>query len=498
MSITNKIRRLHFVEGHKVSQIAKQFGISRTTIYKYLNSKDEPKYNRSEPVSSPKLDPYKAQLTTWLEQDAKRPKRERRNAVTLYQQIQLEGYRGAYDGIQRFVKDWKSQSKSLSKQAYVPLQFAPGESCQFDWSHEQVMLAGCHVKIKVAHFRLCHSRKSYLRAYPRETQEMVFDAHIRAFEFFNGVPRKMIYDNPKTIVTTIYAGKQREFNRRFLSLMNHYLIEPVPCTPGSGWEKGQVERQVGVMRQRLFVPRVKFADMDELNQWLEQQCHRLGERPHPTCQDQTIDDLFAQEKSALRPVMSAFDGYYERTVKVRSTAMVSYDRNQYSVPCEYVGKAVSLRAYATQIIIVTDEQVIAKHPRSFGRGQMQFDPWHYLSILQYKPGALRNGAPFVDWQLPKALQTIRSLYLKRQGGDKDFVQLLLLAREHSIEPVTVACELALESGTTQLPVITNFLHRLLEPSKPTSINVVDTPVLTRLPKANTHRYDNLVTGGDHV
>ena len=494
MHICTKIRRLCLVEGHSVSDVARQFNLSRTTIYKYLDSATgEPAYHRSTPIVCPKLDAFKPQLMEWLESDATRSLRERRTAMQLFESIQLQGYQGAYDSVQRFVKAWKDQVNRSVKNAYVPLQFAPGEACQFDWSYEQVMLAGCAVKIKLAHFRLCHSRKSYLRAYPRETQEMVFDAHIRAFEFFDGIPTRMIYDNPKTIVTTIFEGKRRQFNRRFLSLMNHYLVEPVACTPAAGWEKGQVERQVGIMRQRLFVPRVKFADLEELNRWLEQRCCEMGQRPHPSDKSRNIDDVFTEEKAALRPAMTPFDGYYERIARVHSTCVVHYDRNQYSVPCQYVGQAVSVRAYATQIVVVANEAVIATHERSFGRDQTLFDPWHYVPVLEHKPGALRNGAPFANWDLPKALQTLRTAYLKREGGDKEFVQLLLLVQQHSMESVTAACEAALQAGTTQLPVIINLLHRLTEPMVTEPVNITDAPVLEVLPVANVGRYDQLCT-----
>jgi len=335
------------------------------------------------------------------------------------------------------------------------------------------------------------SSKPFLRAYPRETQEMVFDAHIRAFEYFGGIPRKLIYDNPKTIVQGVYQGKQRQFNRRFLCLMNHYLIEPVACTPAAGWEKGQVERQVGLMRQRLFTPRVKFADLDELNEWLELRCQQTGNRPHPTDKDRTIDQVFAEEKASLRPAMVAFDGYYEQMARVHSTCIVHYDRNQYSVPCDYVGKAVSVRAYADRMVVVANDETIATHPRSFARGQTCFDPWHYVPVLQYKPGALRNGAPFANWDLPKVLLDIKTKYLKRAGGDKEFVQLLLLIQQHSLEAVAMACELAMESGTSRLSVITNMLHRLTEPETSKPLSITDAPVLQTPPIANPGRYDQL-------
>ena len=101
------------------------------------------------------------------------------------------------------------------------------------------------VIVKVAHVRLCHSRMLFVRAYPRETQEMVFDAHDRAFVLFKGACGRGIYDNMKTAVETVFVGKQRLYNRRFLQMCSHYLIEPVACTPASGWEKGQVENQLG-------------------------------------------------------------------------------------------------------------------------------------------------------------------------------------------------------------------------------------------------------------
>ena len=490
METSVKIRRLCLVKKQSISSVARQFNLSRNTVRKYLKQSAPPRYERKAVPTSPKLDEHKNQLIKWLETDHQRPVRERRNAMMLYEGIQLLGYKGAYDSVQRFVKAWKNQTRSVIK-AYVPLVFAPGEACQFDWSHEQVILGGFGVKIKLAHFRLCHSRKPFLRAYPRETQEMVFDAHIRAIDYFGGVPRKMIYDNPKTIVQTVYQGKLRQFNRRFLCLMNHYLIEPIACTPAAGWEKGQVERQVGLMRQRLFSPRVKFADLDELNEWLELRCQQMGNRPHPTDKDRTVDQVFAEEKPALRPTMVAFDGYYEQMARVHSTCIVHYDRNQYSVPCDYVGKAVSVRAYADQIVVVADDQTIATHPRSFARGQTCFDPWHYVPVLQYKPGALRNDAPFVDWDLPKVLLDIKAKYLKRAGGDKEFVQLLLLIQQHSLDAVAMACELAMESGTSRLSVITNILHRLTEPEASKPLSITDAPVLRTPPIADPDRYDQL-------
>ena len=126
---------------------------------------------------------------------------------------------------------------------FIPLAFSAGEAYQFDWSYETVELGGQVQPVKVAHLRLCHSRVFLAVAYLREAQEIVFDAHWRAFQLWGGVPRRGIYDNLKTAVDLIFAGKQRQYNRRFVQMASHYLIEPVACTPASGWEKGQAGRE---------------------------------------------------------------------------------------------------------------------------------------------------------------------------------------------------------------------------------------------------------------
>ena len=232
MDIIAEIRRRYHISKESISSIARDLGISRTTR-KHLDTLEDPAYRRLNRLA-PKLGPYKDKLTEWLEADSKLPKKQRRTAKRLFDGLQEEGYEGAYDSVQRFVQVWKAQRKSSPKvkQAHVPLAFAAGEVCQFDWSEETVELGGVVQTIKVAHFRLAHSRKMFIVAYPRETLEMLLDAHNRAFEFFGGVPKQMVYDNMKAVVDMILVGKERKFNRRFLTLANHYLFEPVACTQG--------------------------------------------------------------------------------------------------------------------------------------------------------------------------------------------------------------------------------------------------------------------------
>jgi transposase len=228
-----RIRREHFLKGKTIKEIARDLKVSRNTVRKVLRS----------------------------------------------------GETGGYDAVRRYARRWSKAHGQSTAIAYVPLSFAPGEAYQFDWSHEIVVLNGATITVKVAHVRLCHSRI----AYPRETQEMVFDAHDRAFAFFKGTCVRGIYDNMKTAVETVFIGKNRLFNRRFAQMCSHYLVEPVACTPAAGWEKGQVENQVGLARQRFFTPRLRFKTYDEMNVWLIDQCVLYAKaHRHPEIADKTI------------------------------------------------------------------------------------------------------------------------------------------------------------------------------------------------------------------
>ena len=332
MDMIAEIRRRHLVSKESISSIARDLKLSRPTVRKHCQTQSEPIYQRHK-QPSPRLGAFQETLESWLGAERLLPKAQRRTARRLFEGLQVEGYRGAYDSVQRFVRRWKAaKSGPALTQAFVPLAFAPGEVCQFDWSHEHVELAGVMQTVKVAHFRLAFSRQMFVAAYPRETQEMVFDAHNRAFAFFGGAPQRMVYDNLKAVVETIFTGKERLFNRRFMTLANHYLFEPVACTPASGWEKGQVENQVGNLREWLFTPLARFSSFDALNEWLATRCRELAQRKHPATPELSVADCFVTEQAALRKITAPFDGYVEHMLRASSTCLVTLDRNRYSVP----------------------------------------------------------------------------------------------------------------------------------------------------------------------
>jgi transposase len=243
VDVIGAVRRAYFEQQLPIKEIVRTLSVSRATVRKIVRShKTEFKYARGvQPV--PKLGAWVDVLTAILEKESKLPRRERRSTQRLFEELRGHGYDGAHDSVHRFTKTWRDELARSALHAFVPLSFAPGEAFQFDWSHEMITFQGLPLVIKAAHMKLSHSRMPFVRAYFRETQELVFDAHDKAFQFYGGACRRGIYDNTsralrvdmKTAVEAIFVGKARQYNRRFLQMCSHHLIEPVACTPASGW-----------------------------------------------------------------------------------------------------------------------------------------------------------------------------------------------------------------------------------------------------------------------
>lgn len=492
VDLIGQIRRAFHDQGRGIKTIARDLGVSRGTVRKAVRGDDtEFRYERAV-QPAPRLGAFVEDLTAILEAEAALPRRERRSTQRLFEELRGRGYEGAHDSVHRFAKAWRQEQSRVPAKAYVPMSFAPGEAYQFDWSHEMITLQGLPLMVKAAHMRLSHSRMPFVRAYFRETQELVFDAHDKAFAFYGGICRRGIYDNMKTAVETIFVGKARQYNRRFLQMCSHHLIEPVACTPAAGWEKGQVENQVGNLRDHVFRPKPKVASLDELNAWLEDQCITYAKRTrHAEFKDLTIWEVFEAERPALMDLRSPFDGFVEKAVRASTTCLVMADHNRYSVDAKAAGQTVLVRTYAERVVVLFEDQVVADHPRQFRRDQVIYDPWHYIPVLLKKPGALRNGAPFKDWDLPPALAQVRAELKRHEDGDRQFVKVLGAVVDHGLEAVEAACTEALKAGICHGDVILTILARHLQPPPISSIAIPEALLLKVPPLADCARYDSI-------
>lgn len=418
VDLLSVIRRWHGRDKLSVREIARRTGLSRHTIRKYLASGiTQPQYPPRKCVR--KLDAFAETLALWLEREAGRNRKQRRNLLQLHRDLVTLGYAGSYDRVAAFARDWRQRQREAMNQAsratYVPLIFAPGEAFQFDWSEDWVRVGARPMKVQVAHFKLCHSRAFMLRAYPLQTHEMLFDAHNHCLRALGGIPRRGIYDNMKTAVDKVGHGKQRQVNARFRAMVSHFLYEADFCNPAAGWEKGQVEKNVRDARHRIWQVAPGFSDLAALNAWLEQRCQDLWQQiRHPEQSERTLAEVWAEERSTLMAMPPPFDGFVEHAKRVSPTCLIVFERNRYSVPATWANQVVSLRVYADRLVLVARSKVIAEHVRVFSRdhtspGQTCYDWRHYLAVVQRKPGALRNGAPFAT--LPISFQTLQAALL---------------------------------------------------------------------------------------
>ena len=496
MEMMGKIRRMYFRDKLSLHEITKRTGLARNTIRKWVRAPEaaQPVYQRREVFN--KLRAFHATLEQALKADSLRPKQQRRSAKALLAQIQAEGYDGGYSQLTAFIRAWRGE-QGKTPHAFVPLTFALGEAFQFDWSEEGLLIGGIYRRMQVAHLKLCASRAFWLVAYPSQGHEMLFDAHTRSFSALGGVPRRGIYDNMKTAVDRVNKGKGRTVNARFAVMCAHYLFDPDFCNVASGWEKGIVEKNVQDSRRRIWLDAQdhQFHSFEELNAWLGQRCHALwNELPHPHYSGLSVADVLELERAEMMPMPTAFDGYVERAVRVSSTCLVSVARNRYSVPCEYAGRWVSSRLYPTRVEVVADDVLIASHERLLDRDQVNYDWQHYISLIERKPGALRNGAPFAD--LPTPLRQLKHGLGRHVGGDRIMAEVLAAVPAAGLDADLVAVELVLESGTLSAEHVLNVVARLTSIEPPPS---VETHLqLKEAPLANTARYDRLRTHAQEI
>ena len=490
MEMLGRIRRMHLRDKVSLHEIAKRTGLSRNTVRSWLRTPQEvqvPTYSRTAGFS--KLSGFIAELEQSLKADALRPKRDRRTGRALFAQIKASGYAGGYTRVTDFVRAWRASAGKDIK-AFVPLKFDLGEAFQFDWSEEGMVVGGIYHRMQVSHMKLCASRAFWLVAYPSQGHEMLFDAHTRSFAALGGVARRGIYDNMKTAVDKVSRGKGRTVNARFAVMCAHYLFDADFCNVASGWEKGVVEKNVQDSRRRIWIDAQtrKWHTFAELNAWLGERCRSLWQGiRHPEYKQFSVAEMLEQERSELMPMPTVFDGYVERSAKVSSTCLVAVARNRYSVPCELAGQRVSTRLYPNRVDIANDDVIVASHERLTNRGHICYDWQHYIALIQRKPGALRNGAPFAD--MPPPLLRLRQGLMRHDGGDKTMAQVLNCVTSHGLEEVLVPVELVIESGVLSTEHVLNVLARLNAAPVPESVE--SGLRLREAPVANTGRYDSL-------
>jgi transposase len=477
------IRHAVLVEGKSQRQVAEETGHSRNTIRKMIEDSSRPKYRMNIPRESPVLGPYKALLQKWVEEDAKKVKKQRRTTVRMYQILQEEeGYAGAESTLRAYVGVLRRKAK---KKVYVPLAYEPGETGQVDFGEAEVRVAGKEEKAHLFLMWLGYSGATLVQAYPAETQEVFFTGHVAALEFFGGVPKEIWYDNLTNAVQKVLKGKQRTEQESFISFRTHYLFQAEFCNVASGWEKGGVEGRVGYVRRNWLIGAPEFESWEALNNYLREQCRREQQR-QLRGRSQTIGAGLQEERAAMRPLPDhPYPCCKIVSVKANHLSLVTFATNRYSVPVEWSHEILTLRAYVDRIEISCGAEVIAHHLRCWGREQDVLDPQHYLSLLAQRPRAFAHARAIREWR--EKWPAVFDHYFERlkerhatAEATRIFIDILKLGRTFPETLLADALQEALERDCLVLAGVRELLRRRSETEPPSPALLVDYPHLARI------------------
>jgi transposase len=472
------VRRAVNVEGLSRREAARRFGIDPRTVAKMLAFSVPPGYRRSKPPVRPKLDPFTGIIDQILDEDKRRPVKQRHTSKRIFERLRDEhGYAGGIT----IVKDYVHERRQRRQEMFVPLRHDPGHA-QVDFGEALAVIGGVERKIHFFAMDLAHSDGCFVQAYPAETTEAFCAGHNAAFGFFGGVPQSILYDNSKLAVARILGDGRRQRTRVFSELQSHYLFADRFGRPGKGNDKGKVEGLIGHARRNFLVPIPCAADFDELNTRLLEDCRRrMGDRLRG--HEETIGARLERDRAAFLPLPPApYDACEKKPAQVSSLSLVRYRSNDYSVPTAYGHREVLVRGYVHQVVISCGAEVVARHPRSYEREDFIFDPLHYLALLEQKIGALDQAAPLAGWHLPEEFAALRRLLEARMGkhGKREYVQVLRLLEVFCFEDVLAGIRDAIERGAIGFDAVKHLVLCRIERRPPR----LDLTVYPYLPRAN--------------
>lgn len=450
----NKIRMQVERQGVSIREIQRETGLHFKTIKKILAHPAPLPFDCPE-RPKPKIGRYLERISSILDADKDVPKKQRHTAKRIFERIQEEGYTGGYTAVKDVVRDLKRTSQEV----FVPLMHRPGEA-QMDFGQALVKMGGVLRKVMFFAMALPYSDAMFVVAYARECTETFQDGHVRAFEFFGGVPSRISYDNAKTSVSQIIGAHARKLTNGFLQLQSHYLFEEHFCRVRRANEKGVVEGVVKFARLNYFVPVPEVKDFEELNAFLEQRCRQDLDRTlrgRKVCKKEL---LVEDQQAFLALPATPFDACKKVSTTADRLSLVRFDCNDYSVPVRFAHHTVVAKGYTDHVCIFRKDLMIAEHERIWDKEGIAFNPVHYLELLERKPGALDHAKPLHDWELPESFSLLRNR-LEDEGraqGTREFIRVLRLLEKHPLAKVATAIEKALRLRRCNRDVVAHYLY----------------------------------------
>lgn len=496
VEIYSKVRYAVIKEGMSQRQAAKHFGICRDMVSKMMNHSAPPGYIQSKPRRSI-LDPYKPTIDKILESDKDVHKKQRHTATRIFERLKEEfGYPGGVT----IVKDYITSIKKRKKECFIPLSHQPG-SAQFDFGEADVIIQGNKVR---AHFFVMYfpySDAYFMKCYPAENTEAFLDAHISSFKYFGGIPTEILYDNTKIAVKKVDEGPFRIITDKFEELVSHYLFKHKFAAVAKGNQKGHVEGGVGYVRRNYMVPMPRVSNWEELNQLLETKLSTQYSR-QIRGKEGGVKKRFELDRSTLSKLPKyELDSSAKVQTSVNSQLLVRFDKNDYSVPFEFAYQDVTVKAFVFNLEIFKGTEKIAQHERLYDKGQISYNPIHYLPLLERKPRAIDQAEPLKGWLLDDIFFKLKDQFEYRLGykGKREYIQVLRLMETFKMEEVVIAIEEAMRLGCISYDAIKMLVVCLIE-KRPPRLDIESYPFLPKMfvQKTNTHDYSMLLDGGHDV
>jgi transposase len=497
-----RLRRSYYLEKKSLRQIAHEEGYCRETIKKAISDASPRTYNMTQPRPAIVLGPYQLRVEELLTENEQLPRKQRYTAHRIFEVLHAEGYTGSESRIRQYIGAWRHTHQT--QKLFLPLDYDPGQDAQCDWGEATAIIAGVKQTVQFFVMRLSYSHRTFLMTFPTQRQESFLYGHVQAFHHFGGVPARISYDNLATAVKLAFdkkdKKKKRIENRTFVAFRSHYLFESHFCTPGAGWEKGQVEHGVGYGRRNYMVPIPEAASFEDLNTLLLERCLQDDSR-RVSRQSLTIGQAWEEEKPALLP-MPAFD--YECcdmvTVRLTPYSQATYETNRYSIPVNRARREVILKAYPFHVDIYDKAELIARHPRCYEREQDIFDPLHYLPLLEQRPGAFEYAKPLRRWKKDwpesyhRMLADLKEKWSEGRGI-QEFVRILHLHKDYPADLIEEAVSQALSYGCVHLDGVLHCLRQLTDlKEEPKHLDLSDRPDLEQVGNqpVDLSRYERLL------
>jgi transposase len=472
------IRKLVLIDGLSQNEVAERLGHSKRSVKRALENPAPRQYTLSGPRTAPVAQTVRPIVQQWLQDDQFKPRKQRHTQTRIYERLRDE-YQ--YTGSRRTISTLVKKLQGKTPEVFCPIDHPPAGEVQIDWGQATVLLAGEETKVMIFCARSAYSKATFVRAYMRDDMISFLDAHVHMFTWLGGVPSKLAYDNLKTAVAHVYAGKSRQLTQRFIALRSHYLFTSRFCNVASGNEKGHVENSVKRAERTYLTPLPQVNSLDALNQhlwqWTERDLQRIDKDLN-----KTYGQLFQEEQKQFRPLPeTAFAACVSNPIRIDKRATVPHDQSRYSVPVQFATQHATVRAFIDRIEVLCDNKIIATHER-VGSGDWSLQMAHYIALLETKPGLLDSGKPFVKHAWTRNQELFRhELEFRYQGdGTRRFIDILLLAKHHDwrdvIRAIDACCqcqafneaavlmELGRIQDTTTVPLDLNSRPELVLPS----------------------------------